>query len=116
MFIQITKANKVLTDEEAKLLFDEFGHPDGKQAFTLGLALPSWLVQAENSSLVLLIYTILFGIGMPVMVAKWWSSAKVMSKYAILNITMANFYRDLNDSLVFKGIVSVAIGTDRQLL
>lgn len=94
----------MLTDAEAKLLFDEFGHPDGKQAFTLGLALPSWLVQAENSSLVLLVYTLLFGLGLPVMVAKWWSSAKVMSKFQILNITMANYYRDLTDSLDFKGI------------
>ena len=30
-FVEISKAYKVLTDEEARKLFDEFGHPDGKQ-------------------------------------------------------------------------------------
>ena len=30
-FVDISKAYKVLTDEEARALFDEFGHPDGKQ-------------------------------------------------------------------------------------
>ena len=30
-FVDISKAYKVLTDEEARKLYDEFGHPDGKQ-------------------------------------------------------------------------------------
>jgi translocation protein SEC63 len=30
-FVDISKAYKVLTDEDARALFDEFGHPDGKQ-------------------------------------------------------------------------------------
>jgi translocation protein SEC63 len=102
-FIDITKAYKVLTDEEAKRNYEEFGHPDGKQAFSLGLALPIWLIQENNSSLILLIYTILFGIGFPILVAKWWTNAKTMSKYLILNSTMATFFRDLRDDTSFKG-------------
>ncbi len=31
-FVDISKAYKVLTDEEAKKIWDEFGHPDGKQS------------------------------------------------------------------------------------
>jgi translocation protein SEC63 len=38
-FIEISKAYKVLTDEEARKLFDEFGHPDGKQGESLPLSL-----------------------------------------------------------------------------
>ena len=33
-FVDISKAYKVLTDEEARKLYDEFGHPDGKQGNT----------------------------------------------------------------------------------
>lgn len=52
MFVDVSKAYKVLTDvvkctltQDARALFDEFGHPDGKQAFQLGVALPEWLVE-----------------------------------------------------------------------
>lgn len=31
MFVDVSKAHKVLTNEEARSVFDEFGHPDGKQ-------------------------------------------------------------------------------------
>ena len=37
IFIEISKAYKVLTDDEAKSIFDEFGHPDGKQSIFLFL-------------------------------------------------------------------------------
>ncbi|KAJ3309051.1 secretory subunit [Boothiomyces sp. JEL0838] len=108
-FVDISKAYKVLTDEEARKLFDEFGHPDGKQAFQLGLALPSWLVEKSNSSLVLLVYTLAFGIGLPVMVARWWRNAKVTSKNQVLSETMGIFYRDVKDSLGFKGLLDIVI-------
>ncbi|KAJ3275055.1 secretory subunit [Terramyces sp. JEL0728] len=108
-FVDISKAYKVLTDEEARKLFDEFGHPDGKQAFQLGLALPAWLVEKNNSSLVLLVYTLAFGIGLPVIVARWWRNAKVTSKNKVLSETMGIFYRDVKDSLGFKGLLDIVI-------
>lgn len=51
MFVDVSKAHKVLTNDDARAVFDEFGHPDGKQskskkiinnrkAFALGIALP----------------------------------------------------------------------------
>ena len=70
MFIDISKAHKVLTDEEARKLYEEFGHPDGKQAFQLGLALPSWLVEEENRVVVMFIYAICLGFGLPYIVVK----------------------------------------------
>ncbi|KAK5669997.1 hypothetical protein BDV3_004096 [Batrachochytrium dendrobatidis] len=106
-FVEISKAYKVLTDSEARMIFDETGHPDGKQAFQLGLALPKWLVEEGNSAVVLLFYTLIFGIGMPVMVARWWSKAKHMTKNKIENETMALFYRDIKESMSFKSLVDV---------
>ncbi|KAI8894161.1 Sec63 Brl domain-containing protein [Globomyces pollinis-pini] len=114
-FVDLTKAYTVLTDPEAKAIWDEFGHPDGKQAFQLGVALPSWLVEKGNSSLVLLMYTVVFGLGLPIVVAQWWRNAKVVSKNQVLNATMEVFYRDLKDTVQFKGILEIIIQADEFL-
>lgn len=84
-FIEISKAYKTLTDNETRALFDEFGHPDGKQAFELGLALPSWLVEGHNSFFVLLAYGMAFGIGLPYIVGSWWRGARVRTIELFLN-------------------------------
>lgn len=68
IFIDISKAYKVLTDEDARKTWDEFGHPDGKQAFQMGVALPTWIIDSKNSNLVLLVYGLLFGVGLPLLV------------------------------------------------
>ncbi|KAI8923996.1 Sec63 Brl domain-containing protein [Entophlyctis helioformis] len=107
LFVDISKAYKVLTDEEARKVFDETGHPDGKQAFQLGLALPKWLVEKGNTSLVLLVYTIVFGITLPILVARWWSQAKHVTKNKVLNETMAMYYRDIKDIMPFKALIDV---------
>ena len=39
----ITPAYKTLTDETARMNYEKYGHPDGKQSVKLGVALPSWM-------------------------------------------------------------------------
>ena len=39
-------------------------------AFQLGLALPAWLVKEGNSGLVLLVYTVAFGVILPFLVVR----------------------------------------------
>ncbi|KAJ3413732.1 secretory subunit [Chytridiales sp. JEL 0842] len=96
-FVEISKAYNVLTDEEARKIFDEFGHPDGKQSLTLGIALPKWLVETKNNFFVLFVYATVFGVGLPYWVAKWWYRGKNQSSDKISHGTMARFYRDLSD-------------------
>ncbi|KAJ3345863.1 secretory subunit, partial [Kappamyces sp. JEL0680] len=90
-FVDISKAYKVLTDEEARKLFDEFGHPDGKQG--------KWAVVLTSRYV---------DSGLTHQPFSWdWPyrrDAKVTSKNKILSETMGVFYRDLNDGLVFRGI------------
>ena len=40
-------------------------------ALSLGIALPSWLVSEGSSSVVLLVYGLVFGVGLPIMVVSW---------------------------------------------
>ncbi len=70
-FVDISKAYKILTDEEAKKKFDETGNPDGTETFKLGLALPKWLVEKENHMLVLFLYSLIFGLGLPFAVVRF---------------------------------------------
>eukprot|EP00842_Homolaphlyctis_polyrhiza_P006541 jgi/Hompol1/6889/HPOL_002506-RA len=107
IFTEISKAHTVLTDPEARKIFDETGHPDGKQAFQLGLALPKWLVEEGNTSLVLLFYGLVFGVALPTVVARWWSKAKHITRNKIMNETMGLFYREIKDSSGFKELLDV---------
>ncbi|TPX36853.1 hypothetical protein SeMB42_g03886 [Synchytrium endobioticum] len=112
VFIDISKAYKVLTDEDARRNWEEFGHPDGKQSLSLGIALPSWLVSEGSSSLVLLVYGLVFGIGLPVMVARWWGSSKSTTKDKLMIDTMNVFYKEMKEMMPPKAqldLISIAM-------
>ncbi|CAF1047505.1 unnamed protein product [Rotaria sordida] len=74
-FKEIAKAYKTLTDEEAKENWKKYGNPDGPGVTRFGIALPKWLVDHQNSIFVLLIYTGVFRIVLPVIVCVWWQKS-----------------------------------------
>jgi translocation protein SEC63 len=49
LFMKLTKAYEALTDETARRNWEMYGNPDGPGAMTFGIALPSWIVEKENS-------------------------------------------------------------------
>jgi translocation protein SEC63 len=49
MFMKIAKAYEALTDDESRENWIKYGNPDGPQAATFGIALPSWVVEKQNS-------------------------------------------------------------------
>ena len=106
-FILIAKAYKTLTDEEAKKNWELYGNPDGIQSFSMGIALPSWLVKQGNMIWVLGVYSICFGVILPVCVGKWWYTSRKYTKDKILHQTMALYYQELKDSLPVKKIIEI---------
>ncbi|KAL2912598.1 secretory subunit [Polyrhizophydium stewartii] len=115
-FVDISKAYKTLTDPETRKVFDETGHPDGKQGksganaiirrispFQLGLALPKWLVEEGNNRIASADLTALIRI----CVARWWSTAKHMTRNKVANETMALFYREIKDQMGFKPLLEI---------
>ncbi|KAI9303010.1 Sec63 Brl domain-containing protein [Cunninghamella echinulata] len=107
-FIQISKAYQVLTgDEIVRKNYEEYGHPDGKQSFSMGVALPRGLVEGGNSKFVLLFYAIAFGLGLPYYIARWWNSSRRQTKDKILNSTMGVFVKGLKENDGFKEIIKV---------
>lgn len=70
-WVEVSKAFKALTDEEIRNNYIQFGHPDGKQSFSIGIALPKFIVTDGNGKYVLLVYGLLLGVLLPYVVGKW---------------------------------------------
>ena len=65
-------AYQALTDDIARRNWELYGNPDGPGVMNFGIALPSWIVQKENSIWVLGVYTLVFMIALPTVVGIWW--------------------------------------------
>jgi len=92
-FIKLTKAYKALTDDEARKNWDKYGNPDGPGAMTFGIALPSWIVEKENSVWVLGLYALVFMVALPIAVGTWWyRSIRFSGDKVLLDTTQLYFY------------------------
>lgn len=45
-----------------------YGHPDGKQEYSQGIALPSWVVESDNIWYVIGAYALVLGVLLPYVV------------------------------------------------
>lgn len=96
-FIKINQAYKALTDEVTKRNFELYGHPDGRQEATHGIALPKFLVEGKYSPIMVVIYFLVIGVLLPYLVGLWWSNVKSHTKEGIHVDTAAYFARRLVD-------------------
>ncbi|KAF3928391.1 hypothetical protein AA313_de0200252 [Arthrobotrys entomopaga] len=92
-WVEITKAYKALTDEEIRRNYQEYGHPDGKQSYSIGIALPQWTVADGSKYYVLAFYGIMFGIVLPYYVGKWWYGTKKYTKDGVLMETAGRLFK-----------------------
>ncbi|KAA8894784.1 Sec63 Brl domain-containing protein [Sphaerosporella brunnea] len=98
-FVEITKAYKALTDEEIRNNYIQYGHPDGKQSFSIGIALPTWIVAEGNTYYVLAVYGLLFGILLPYFVGKWWYGTKKFTKDGVMYESAGRLFKEYDETL-----------------
>lgn len=92
-FMKLTKAYQALTDDEARKNWEKYGNPDGPGAMSFGIALPSWIVEKENSVWVLGLYALVFMIALPTAVGTWWyRSIRFSGDKVLLDTTQMYFY------------------------
>ncbi|KAI4464950.1 sec63 domain-containing [Holotrichia oblita] len=92
-FMKLTKAYQALTDEEARRNWEKYGNPDGPGAMSFGIALPSWIVEKENSVWVLGLYALVFMVALPIMVGTWWyRSIRFSGDQVLLDTTHMYYY------------------------
>jgi translocation protein SEC63 len=93
-WVDVVKAFKALTDEEIRENFIKYGHPDGKQSFSIGIALPKWIVTEGHGKYVLLMYALALGVILPYAVGKWWYGTQRMTRDKILVASAGKLFKE----------------------
>lgn len=83
----------------------QYGHPDGKQSLSIGIALPKFIVEEGNGKYVVLLYTMLLGVLLPYLVGSWWYGAKRRSKEGVLMESANDLFRHYEDPIDAAGII-----------
>ncbi|KAF1980023.1 hypothetical protein BU23DRAFT_521893 [Bimuria novae-zelandiae CBS 107.79] len=104
-WVEVVKAFKALTDEEVRNNYIQYGHPDGKQSFSIGIALPKWIVTEGHGKYVLLMYALALGVILPYTVGKWWYGTQRMTKEKILIASAGKLFREYDNDQGESGVV-----------
>lgn len=76
-------------------------------AYSLGIALPSWLVDSKNAFFVLALYGAGFGLLIPFLVGQSWSTSKKYTKEKILQLTMAFYFQNVKQRLGLNELLEI---------
>ncbi|KAK3989531.1 hypothetical protein QBC44DRAFT_267016 [Cladorrhinum sp. PSN332] len=105
-YVEISKAYQALTDEEVRNNYIQFGNPDGKQGFSINIALPKAIVSDGNGKYVVLLYSVLFGVLLPYMVGSWWYGTLRRSKEGVLMESANRLFREFKENIDEGGVVT----------
>ncbi|KAF9224450.1 translocation protein sec63 [Gyrodon lividus] len=106
-FVDITKAYKALTDETIRRNYELYGHPDGRQEVSMGIALPSWIIEGKNNIWVLGFYGLLIGAVLPGMVGRWWFGSRGKTKEGIESRTAEGFWKGIEEGSEIGDVINV---------
>ncbi len=105
-WVELSKAYKALTDEEVRNNFIQYGHPDGKQGFSIGIALPQFIVTEGNGKYVLAVYGLLLGVLLPYYVGKWWYGTQRLTREKVLLASAGNLFKEYKEDMADGDIIS----------
>ncbi|XP_058107763.1 dnaJ protein ERDJ2-like isoform X2 [Magnolia sinica] len=107
----ISKAYQALTDPISRENFEKYGHPDGRQGFQMGIALPQFLLNIDGASGgILLLGIVGVCILLPLMMAVIYLSRS--SKYTgnyVMHQTLSTYYYFMKPSLAPSKVMDVFI-------
>ncbi|KAI3757676.1 hypothetical protein L6452_05219 [Arctium lappa] len=107
----IAKAYQALTDPISRENFEKYGHPDGRQGFQMGIALPQFLLNIDGASGgILLLWIVGVCILLPLVVAVAYLSRS--SKYTgnyVMHQTLSAYYYFMKPSLAPSKVMDVLI-------
>lgn len=111
-WVEVVKAFKALTDEEIRNNYLQYGHPDGKQSFSIGIALPKWIITEGHGKYVLLLYALALGVILPYTVGKWWYGTQRMTKDKILVASAGKLFREYDNEQGESGVIGALSSGD----
>jgi len=107
LYADVVKAHKTLTDAETREKWEMYGNPDGPQGITVGVALPEWLVDGKNKSVVLAVYLIFLVVVVPTVAVCFWNSQREKAHNQLNNKTMAHFFQSLRENHRFRFLIDI---------
>eukprot|EP00123_Amoebidium_parasiticum_P013096 comp21768_c0_seq1/m.30872 comp21768_c0_seq1/g.30872 ORF comp21768_c0_seq1/g.30872 comp21768_c0_seq1/m.30872 type:complete len:643 (-) comp21768_c0_seq1:166-2094(-) len=91
-YMEVVKAHQALTDPAIRENWEKYGHPDGRRATEFGIALPSFIVSKDYKWPILGVYFLMFMVGLPLVVANWWSQSTRYTREQLLRDTVGLYY------------------------
>ncbi|CAK7338726.1 unnamed protein product [Dovyalis caffra] len=107
----ITKAYQALTDPISRENYEKYGHPDGRQGFQMGIALPQFLLDIDGAyGGILLLWIVGVCILLPLVIAVIYlsRSAKYTGNY-VMHQTLSAYYYFMKPSLAPSKVMEVFI-------
>ncbi|CAN6569511.1 unnamed protein product [Malus baccata var. baccata] len=107
----ISKAYQALMDPVSRENFEKYGHPDGRQGFQMGIALPQFLLHIDGaSSGILLLWIVGICILLPLVIAVVYlsRSAKYTGNY-VMHHTLSTYDYFMKPSLAPSKVMDVFI-------
>ncbi|KAG9257108.1 Sec63 Brl domain-containing protein [Emericellopsis atlantica] len=104
-YVELTKAYQALTDEEVRNNYIQYGHPDGKQSYSIGVALPTWIISDGNGKYVVLVYAMLLGVLLPYLVGTWWYGTLRKSKEGVLMESANRLFREYREEAQLSDVI-----------
>jgi translocation protein SEC63 len=105
-WVDMSKAYSALLDEEVRNNWMQYGHPDGKQSFSIGIALPKLMVTEGNGKYVLLFYALVLGVGLPYIVGKWWYGTQALTKDGVIIASAGKMFKEYKEEITVGGVAA----------
>ncbi|KUI56945.1 Translocation protein sec63 [Cytospora mali] len=112
-YVEISKAYQALTDEDVRNNYIQYGHPDGRQSMSIGIALPKIMVSEGNGKYVVLVYFLLFGVMLPYYVGSWWYGTQRRSKEGVLVESANSLFKEYQSDTDVGGVIT-ALSTGKE--
>ena len=105
-WVEMSKAYSALLDEEVRNNWMQYGHPDGKQSFSIGIALPKFMISEGNGKYVLLFYAVVLGVALPYVVGKWWYGTQALTKDGVIIASAGKMFREYKEEITVGGVAA----------
>ncbi len=102
VFIKISKAYEVLTNDATRENYEKYGNPDGYHGTSVTIGLPSWLTDKDNELAILVAYFVLLIVVIPVVVGLWWRNSSKFLEDGVMQNTAYRFYRQVQENTAAK--------------
>eukprot|EP00939_MAST-03C_sp_MAST-3C-sp1_P001450 g1450.t1 len=111
MFVKISKAHDVLTDEDARENYEKYGNPDGRQAMQVSIGLPTFLLNKDYHGTVLIVYLIVLAVVIPVVVGFWYSLSQQYQFSDVMKGTYNTYMYFITENINLKALPEAFAGS-----